>query len=99
MLRFGEPQKTIYLKQKVNRKGGEKMTCTYCMKQDVIRDEEKRPYAVYGIEAVSPEGKILLSFSDLFFDREKAESLVTLCNDGELSLSHLPDVVEDALAY
>lgn len=99
MLRFGEPQKTIYLKQKVNRKGGEKMTCTYCMRQDVIRDEEKRPYTVYGIEAVGPDGKILLSFSDLFFDREKAKSLVTLCNDGELSLSHLPDVVEDALAY
>ena len=38
-----------------------------------------------------------MSFPDVFFDGQKAERFVTLCNEGELSLLHLADAVEDAL--
>lgn len=63
-----------------------------------MQNEERKTHTVYGIEAVSPEGKILLGFSDIFFDRQKAEHFVYLCNDGRLSLFHLPYAVEEALA-
>lgn len=74
------------------------MTFTYCVRKDTIRDEERKDHTVYGIEAVDSKGEILSSFSDLFFDRQKAESFVRLCNESGLSLIHLSGAVEDALA-
>ena len=71
---------------------------TYSMRKDTIHDEERKAYTVYGIDAVNSEGKVLMSFSDVFFDRQKAERFVSLCNEGNLSLMHLADAVEDALA-
>ena len=74
------------------------MTYTYCMRKDIIHDEEKKEYVVYGIEVISHKGKLLLSFPDVFFDRKKAEHFVKLCNEAGLSLIHLPCAIEDALA-
>lgn len=71
---------------------------TYCMRKDTIHDEERKAYTVYGIDAVNSDGEVLVSVPDVFFDRQKAERFVSLCNDGNLSLIHLADAVEDALA-
>ena len=52
----------------------------------------------YGIAAVTINDGIeiiLQSFVDLSPDRGAVEELVRLCNELELSLCHLPDVVED----
>lgn len=68
------------------------------MRKDIIYDEERKAYTVYGIDAISSEGDILLTFSDVFFDRQKAERFVSMCNKGKLALIHLADAVEDALA-
>ena len=68
------------------------------MRKDIIHGEDRKEYVVYGIEAISHEGKILLSFPDVFFDRKKAEHFVELCNKACLSLIHLPCIIEDALA-
>lgn len=68
------------------------------MRKDTIYDEDANKYTVYGIEAVDSKGKVLLSFSDIFFDKQKAEHFVNLCNENDLELIHLADVVEDALA-
>ena len=73
------------------------MTYTYCLRQDTICDEEKTEYLSYGVEAVGSEGEILSSYSDLFFDRQKAERFVNLCNESGLSLVHLSYAVEDAI--
>ncbi len=73
------------------------MAYTYCIRKDTLHDEEMRSYIVYGIEAISSDGEILLSFSDIFFDKQRAEQFVCLCNEESLSLIHLPGVVEDAL--
>lgn len=68
------------------------------MRIDTIHDEYGRKYTVYGIESIDSKGKILQSYPDIFFDRQKAERFVNLCNENDLSLIHLADAVEDALA-
>ena len=73
------------------------MAYTYCVRKNIVQDEEKKAYTVYGIEAVGSGGEILSSFSDVFFDRQRAERFTVLCNAGCLSLVHFPDAVEDAL--
>ena len=52
----------------------------------------------YGIAAVTMNDGIeiiLQTFVDLSSDRRSVAKLVRLCNKLELSLCHLPDVVED----
>ncbi len=71
---------------------------TYRMRKGIVRDEEGKIHTVYGVEAIGVGGEILLKFSDVFFDRQRAERFVSLCNDGGLSLIHFPDAVEDVLA-
>lgn len=73
------------------------VSCTYRMRQDTVCDEDGAPHTVFGIEAVTSDDEILMSFPDVFFEIEKAQDFVRLCNEGHLSLLHLPDVVEDAL--
>lgn len=73
------------------------MVCTYRMRKDTMFDEERNAHTVYGIEAIDSDGEILSSFSDVFFDRQQAESFVGLCNDENLSLIHFRDAVEDVL--
>ena len=63
-----------------------------CLKADL----ERR--TCYGIAAVTMNDGIeiiLRSFVDLSPDRRSVAKLVRLCNKLELSLCHLPDVVED----
>lgn len=74
------------------------MTYTYCMREDTVRGEEGKAYTAYGIDAISSEGKMLLSFSDVFFDRDSAERFAALCNGGNLPLYQLSEAIEDALA-
>ena len=73
------------------------MAYTYCVRKNIVQDEEKKPYTFYGIEAFGSGGEILSSYSDVFFDRQRAELFAELCNAGGLSLVHFPDAVEDAL--
>ena len=54
--------------------------------------EELDHGAAYGIMAMEAE-----IISDISPRREDMEELVKCCNEGGLSLTHLPDVVEDWL--
>ena len=73
------------------------MLYTYRMREDTIHDEDGKKYTVYGIEAINSNGEILESYPDIFFDRQKAESFVNLCNENDVELVYLAYVVEDAL--
>ncbi len=73
------------------------MSYIYYMRADTIYDEDGKPYIVYGIEAINPQGEVLSSFPDVFFDKQKAENFVKLCNDSSLDIIHLSDVVEDSI--
>lgn len=74
------------------------MTYTYCMRKDTVHDEKEHMYTVYGIDAISDAGETFSSFPDVFFDEQKAERFVRLCNEGGLSLLHFANAVEDAVA-
>lgn len=50
----------------------------------------------YGID-VYRRGYKLYEVKDITVDREKLENLIRLCNQEQLSLLHLRDVVEDFL--
>ena len=73
------------------------MNYIYRLNETTIADEDEKKYTVYGIDAVNDNGYILESHSDIFFGLLKAEKFVSLCNDCELKLIHLPDVIEDAI--
>ena len=73
------------------------MNYIYRLNETTVTDEEGKKHIVYGIDAVDKRGNILASYTDIFFDRTKAENFVALCNECELELIHLPDVVEDAI--
>ena len=56
-------------------------------------------YIAFGICAYHDKtGHHVLSVSDVFLNRHDAEALVQRCNLHNLSLIHLPDVIEDAIA-
>lgn len=69
----------------------------YVPRSDVIQSEEGTIHTVYGVNAVAPDGTILSSHQDLFFDPAVAESFITRLNRTNLSMIHLPDVIEDVL--
>lgn len=72
------------------------MRCIYKLRTDQILDEENQKHTVYGIEAWE-KGRCLQSVGDIFFDFQKAEEFVRKCNQLELSVIHLMDVIMDIL--
>ena len=73
------------------------MTYIYRLNETTVTDEEGIKHVVYGIDAIDMCENILDTYTDIFFDRLKAEEFVALCNECKLELIHLPDVVEDAI--
>ena len=73
------------------------MNTIYRLKTDSSYDGDGYLHTAYGIAAIDTFGNEIRSFSDVFFDKAKAERLITLCNKEKLSLIHLEDIVEDAL--
>ena len=73
------------------------MDYIYRLNEITVADEEGTIHIVYGIDAADKCGNILASYTDIFFDRTKVEKFVALCNECELELIHLSDVVEDAI--
>lgn len=51
------------------------MKFTYCMRCDTVCDEEKNVCTVYGIDAIRSDGKVLSSYSDVFFDNSRPNVL------------------------
>ena len=71
------------------------MQVKYTLRTDTVTDDESHKYIVYGITALDKFENVLQTVSDLFFDRQKAEAFIKLCNEEELELIHLQDVIED----
>ncbi len=70
------------------------MQVTYTLRTDILIDEENHKHTVYGINALDFEN-VLKSIADIFFDKQKAENFIELCNEEKLELVHLQDVIED----
>lgn len=73
------------------------MSHTYRLNETTVKDKGGIIYTFYGIDAVNEKGKIVKSFTKIFYERSRAQDLVTLCNECELSIIHLANVVDDAL--
>jgi hypothetical protein len=73
------------------------MLYSYQLKQGLVLDEEMMSHTSWGVSA-SSNGVEVLCVPDIFLDRERAERFVEKCNKSKLSLIHLMDVIEDALA-
>ena len=73
------------------------MKTFYNVNARTIRDEEGKPHAMFGIDAVSENGIVQNSIIDVFGEFEKAEKLAEKCTELELAPEHLQDVIEDAL--
>ncbi len=71
---------------------------TYRIREDDLYDEQGRMWTVYGIEAIDGRGDILACFADLFFDRGSAWAFVCLCNEQQVELLHLPEIIDNVLA-
>ena len=64
----------------------EEKMCDLCMGE----------YITYGIGAYNTQAHELITFvSDVFPCKDDAEKFVNVCNENELSLHHLRDVIED----
>ena len=73
------------------------MSHTYRLNETTVKDKDGIIYTFYGIDAVNEKCKIVKSFTKIFYERSRAQDLVTLCNECELSIIHLANVVDDAL--
>ena len=73
------------------------MQVFYVLRVDTITDEDYCAYTVYGITALDDRGNELKTYKDLFFNKQKAEEFVDLCNTKAVELIHLQDMVEDAM--
>ena len=71
-------------------------TCEYLPKDETCYDDDIGRYVTYGI-TVRCDGEEVLSISDISTDKEKVERLAKLCNDNQLSICHIYDVIEDIL--
>ena len=71
----------------------------YSIMENLVCDEDQAVYTImYGIQAINPNGEIVKCYSNIFFDKKDADSFVKVCNEGQLSLIHLEDVIEDRLS-
>lgn len=70
------------------------MEYNYRVCESSILDEDNEAHTVYGIELYC-DGALIASYKDVFFERERAESLTYLCNKLKLSPEHFHDVLED----
>ena len=70
---------------------------TYVAFKESIRDEFLSDYDSYGIAAYLGE-KEVARVSDVSVDGERVRRLAKACTEGELSLIHLTEVIEDFLA-
>ncbi len=73
------------------------MNIRYILRTDTVTDEDNRQHTVYGITALNENSETVDTYPDIFFDKQKAEEFVNLCNFEKLELIHLADVIEDIL--
>lgn len=70
----------------------------YVVDEEELFNPEIGNYTTFGITAVDNNSKeVICSISDVFVDRNKAESFVRLFNEAELDVIHLQNAIEDII--
>ncbi len=69
---------------------------------DETYSDQDDTYASYGIVAYTAENQplptVVAMVHHITFNRKRLSQLVSLCNQGQLSLLHLEDVIDDFLS-
>lgn len=68
----------------------------------IIEEELSNPeigsYTAFGLCAYnSSSNTTICKISDIFTEKDKAEKLVDACNNMQISIVHLPNIIEDIL--
>lgn len=71
------------------------MQVIYKLRTDTVTDENNRKHTMYGIIALDKFENILKTVKNIFYNKQKAEEFIELCNREKLELIHLQDVIED----
>ena len=56
---------------------------------------QSKTITTYGVKALDKNGKVVKQIDNVFYDKDKAEDFVTLCNSEKVELIHLQNVAED----
>lgn len=71
---------------------------TYRVIKENLINAETGSYTSYGIGVYHTKSKsVICVISDVFISQEKAVSFIKMCNDMQLDIVHLPNVIEDCL--
>ncbi len=69
---------------------------TYQTQEEKIYHPLTGSYTAYGISVIY-KSKLVEYVSNVFLEKEEAEAFVGLCNELELDVIHLHDVIEDMI--
>lgn len=69
---------------------------TYCIQEEKLYHKDLGYYTAFAIKAFQ-NNKLVEFVSDVFLDKEKANSFVRQCNELQVDLVHLYDVIDDIL--
>lgn len=70
----------------------------FTVREDTVLFEEDNTYIAYGIDIWEERENTrycVKTISDVFLCREKAEKFVKFCNENDISLIHIDDIIED----
>lgn len=65
---------------------------------EVVDELEDIRYTTYGVRVTDEKGKVLFAAPDVDTRKEHVRRFVELCVQGEASVIHLPDLLEDYMA-
>ena len=71
----------------------------YNLRQDLVTYPDEGTYQTYGMDITDTDtNEIIDSIPDISFNRLDAENLIKDCNEAEVDVAHIYDVIEDFLA-
>lgn len=62
---------------------------------EVVDENENIRYTTYGVRVMDESGNVLFNALDIDTRMEYVEQFARLCVDNDVSILHLPDVLED----
>ncbi len=70
----------------------------YKLRQDIIDYPDEGTFKAYGIDITDTDtNTVVKSIPDICFDRPKLEKLIKDCNELDVELIHIYDIIEDFL--
>ncbi len=72
------------------------MDYTLAIRTDILHDDDGNSHIVYGVDVTDHYGRVI-SFPDISFDETVVSQLIRVCMQDNVSLCHLPYIIEDTI--